>query len=236
MLAAANFEILYLIAAAAYGVFAWWNDRRQKKLLAEEEARRAAAEPTPPLRQDPSGAPAANSEEERMRKFLEALGVPSSTPPPARTPPHPKPEPPKRTPTRPVSPTLAPRPVADAGFPRPFSRPAPVAPPPAPVRPVSVPIPAPYEPEPESEGTRAFRAAAHAVDVTPNAYAQASDADNLRPIGERTVDQISAIPGLEPEYVSPQARALYALLKNRENIQAALVASEVLGPPKALQI
>ena len=92
----AAIDPIILIAAAAYGVFAWFNDRRQKKALAEEEARnRAEGTTTPsqtPLR---PASTLESSEEERMRKFLEALGVPSG---PAPLRPAPQPAPPKPAP------------------------------------------------------------------------------------------------------------------------------------------
>ena len=40
--------------------------------------------------------------------------------------------------------------------------------------------------------------------------------------------------GLEPAYVSPQATALRALLRNPETLRAAFVVREVLGPPPGL--
>jgi hypothetical protein len=231
---------LIWIAAAAYGVVAWFNERKQKKALAEEEARkRAEGGGNTPSR--PSGA-SETSEEERMRKFLEALGVPSGPQsPPLRPSPAPaplKPAPtiaPKPTLPKPASPTLAPRPVA-MPIPRPMvTRPAQVparmAPPPRPKPPI--PEPASYESmdpgrleEPASrvEQVSTDFARMHeqrmAVDTLPSIRIAAAGA-----AGTTSVD---------PRLVSAQGLALREMLRSPESIRAAVVVSEVLGPPKGL--
>ena len=226
---------LIWIAAAAYGVVAWYNERKQKKALAEEEARkRAEGGGNTPLR--PSG-PSETSEEERMRKFLEALGVPSGPQsPPLRPSPAPSPTiAPNPAPLQPASPTLAPRPVA-MPIPRPMvTRPAQVparmAPPPRPKPPV--PEPAPYESmdpgrleEPASsvEQVSTDFARMHeqrmAVDTLPSIRVAAAGA-----AGTTSVD---------PRLVSAQGLALREMLRTPESIRAAVVVSEVLGPPKGL--
>lgn len=228
-LARSEFDLYWLIAAAAYGVFAWWNDRRQKKAMAEEEARRAAAESEVPVSTGSAGpARPTSPEEERMRKFLEALGVPTGSQPSAPPPPVEKPQP-----LKPVSPTLAPRPVA---MPVPQPRPQRPAPTP-PVRPQPKPIPQPVPAFAEVPPLESREPAS-----LETSFGQVS-ADFARMHDERmavsTEPSIAAAAtgnapttGVLPDYVSPQARLLREMLRDPQSIRAAVIVSEVLGPPK----
>ena len=88
MIAAIDGNILFLLIAAAIGVINWLSNRKEQK----------AAKPTEtsekPVRPDPGR----ESEEERMRRFLEALGVPQGQAPPRPVPPRPAPPAPKPLP------------------------------------------------------------------------------------------------------------------------------------------
>ena len=239
MTLAASLEgnLIWLIAAAAYGVFAWYNERKQKKAQ-EEDARRAAANPQA-AGQTPMRSAPAESEEERMRKFLEALGVPSGqqSPPLRPTTPPPKPTPPiapRSAPQKPASPTLAPRPVA-MPLPRPMvTRPAQVparmAPPPRPSRPVE------YEPEPaESRDPGRLEEAAASVEQISTDFArmhgQRMAVDTLPSIQTAAMGA-AGTTRVDARAISAQGLALRELLRNPETMRAAIVVSEVLGPPK----
>jgi hypothetical protein len=224
-------ELIYLIAAAAYGVFAWWNDRRQKKALEEEETRRAA-EPKP--FEPATSAPAApNSEEERTRRFLEALGVPTNQlPPPPRPAPKPKPE------FKPVSPTLAPRPVA-APIPGPMTRR--MEPKPTPTRvpvPVEVLRPAPTRRELPPEEVQQPTEASMAMDQVSTDFAQMHARDLVGPtVASAPMVTTGAAPVtvVERTPISSEMQSLRALLTKPESLRTAIVLREILGPPRCLQ-
>ncbi len=233
---------LIWIAAAAYGVVAWYNERKQKKALAEEEARKRAeggtAENTP-LR--PTGG-VESSEEERMRKFLEALGVPSGPQsPPLRPSPAPaplKPAPtiaPKSAPSKPASPTLAPRPVA-MPIPRPLvTRPAQVparmAPPPRPKPPIHEPASL------ESMDPGRLEEAATSVEQVSTDFARMHEqrmAVDTLPSIRMAATGAAGTTSVDPRLLSAQGLALREMLRTPESIRAAVIVSEVLGPPKGL--
>ena len=232
---------LIWIAAAAYGVVAWYNERKQKKALAEEEARKRAEGSAPgntPLR--PSGG-VESSEEERMRKFLEALGVPSGPQsPPLR--PSPAPAPLKPAPTiapkpapKPASPTLAPRPVA-MPIPRPVvTRPAQVparmAPPPRPKQPIQEPVSL------ESVDPGRLEEPASSVEQVSTDFARMHEqrmAVDTLPSIRMAAAGAAGTTSVDPRLVSAQGLALRNLLRTPESIRAAVIVSEVLGPPKGL--
>ncbi|MEQ1851402.1 MAG: hypothetical protein ABMA01_07400 [Chthoniobacteraceae bacterium] len=101
-------NIIFLIVFAAVGVVNWWLERKKKQAESDEtpQPRRPQARPTV------GPAPAGESEQERLRRFLEALGVPQqpgAPQPPAQSPPRPM---------REITPPPTPRPV-----PRPIERP-----------------------------------------------------------------------------------------------------------------
>ena len=80
-------NLIFLIVFAAVGVVNWWLERRKKQSGSEGSQ-------SPPRPQPRAGGPApgGESEQERLRRFLEALGVPQQpgqTPPPAQPQPRP---------------------------------------------------------------------------------------------------------------------------------------------------
>jgi hypothetical protein len=236
MFAAIEGNLIYLIAAAAYGVFAWWNDRRQKKAAAEEEARQASQPKDPSSSQTAQPAAGAESEQERMRKFLEALGVPSGPQsPPLRPTPTAAPAPPKPAPQKPASPTLAPRPVA-MPIPPPMMRPRPTAAPvhvPKPRPPVVVEEPLPAESrEPGYLQPAAAVAGQVSTDFSRAHQEQMSSAE-LPSIMAAAMGN-APTTGVSARFVSAQGQALRELLRSKESLRAAIVVSEVLGPPKGI--
>jgi hypothetical protein len=217
-------QIIFAIAAAVYGIFVWWNDRRKKKEEEElqkrlAEQRRLAKESGQAETPQPAGQAAESSEQDKLRKFLEALGVPSGQAPP--------PQPPR--PVHPLPPPVIPPPRTPAPPPRPVI----VAPPPlprpvrSPVRPVQVPAPRPVyvslEPAPsesrdpghlETASEEMMRAARHDQTVVPHTVATPA-AMIARPV---------------PVAVA----ALKEALRTKENLRAAFLVREILGPPPGL--
>ena len=172
-----------------------------------------------------------------MRKFLEALGIPSPTQTPPLRPaqsPSPAPKPISPQPEKPASPTLAPRPVA-MPIPRPMM-PRPAAPKPVPAPPViprEVPVFSEGRRHIEVEGEGSTAGGAHLSTAFSQMHAeQAADA-GLPSIATAAAGN-APTTGVAARFVSAQGYALRELLRSRESLRAAIVVSEVLGPPKGL--
>ena len=75
-------NIFFLIIVAAIGLIRLLTHVAEQKKNEETARRNAAAPTTDPVNPAPRGAP--QSEEERVRKFFEALGVPTAAEPPPR--------------------------------------------------------------------------------------------------------------------------------------------------------
>lgn len=158
------------------------------------------------------------SEEERMRRFMEALGIPTTSEPPPkvtrRTEEPPKPLAPVRPP--PVLTPQIPRRQKTEAQKQPPRRPtAPAQPPPSPVPP---PIPlAPLSPPPLS------------VPETVRVEEPAP-----LPAYPTLTDKPYEIP-VRPVSGTRQSADLRALLRRTDSVRQALVLREVLGPPRGLQ-
>ncbi len=231
MLAMIDGQIIFAIGAAIYGVYTWWAEGKKKKEQAELEKRiqennRKAVErgEVPAPRPVTPAAPAGEtSEQERLRRFLEALGVPTGTPPPPQ-PVRPAPQPQPAAPPRAIP---APRTAAPVPVPRPMYQPAPV------VRP----IPAPVRPKPQpalvpaSEPRDLVRAA-----VSDPTTAHEQMVERFDRMG-KGVDSghAEAGPVASVRQVLPAAIAgLRDALRSPESLRAAMIAKEILGPPVGL--
>jgi len=227
MLADTEINIKYLIylAFAIYGVFAWWQENKKKKEAEELEKRvrengpRGVDSPPsseatlrPPSQSAPPRGSGEISEQERLRKFLEALGVPSGAPPqsqprPVQPPPQPVPRPmlgPQPTPVRPVY--QPPVPVLT----RPVVSPTRLVPPPTKPRESFAPGQGGPLDEVEEEVVQ-FRKAASMM-----------------------------VPMSDPEVPAPRRAAvtmpadLREMMRSPQTLRAAIVAREILGPPPGL--
>src|SRR5450432_3669436 len=145
----------------------------------------------PPARPQTMRPQIEETEDERMRKFFDALGIPQTTTPP------PKVAPPR---AKPASPLVAPRPVADLGFPK-----------------QRMPLPRAQEPPPVPR-TLAQKSPP-VISTMPDELARAA------------VFSESSKPGLEPA----TAINVRAMLKSPDNLRAAIILREILGPPGGLQ-
>ena len=90
-LASIEGKVVFMVVAALVGVINWWLEKRKKE--AGGDSPQPPAAPRPPA----SGGQATESEQERLRRFLQALGVPQqpgqAQPQPQRqTPPVPRPQ------------------------------------------------------------------------------------------------------------------------------------------------
>ncbi len=191
-----NDTIIFLVLAGVALLF---------RLFGNMASRRDDSDQSQPNEQSSPRRPAAQSEEERVRKFLEALGVPPGErpPPPARrrtVSPIPSPPPARARPARPepkarrswaqpLPPltTAPPKPAVTEADPAP---PVVAGPPPLPPTPLAVPV------------------------------------TSLPPIAARPAPARRALPATD---------SVGAMLRARGSIRRAIILREVLGPPRGLQ-
>jgi hypothetical protein len=223
-LAAIEGNLIALIIFAAIGVINWL---AQKKQEAEENRPKPAAPESPPPRDRTARE---TEEEERLRKFMEALGLPPNAPPPS----------PRSTTTRP-----------------PIVAHTPASPPPTPVSKRTRPR-LPREPRvtpPRSSPPPLPRGRARSLDEE-DAPALPVEALSLPPLVTRVLPEfetvassITAIPleaaaalaerdayqDREPQRAAP-GNPIADLLRSRDDLRRAILLREVLGPPLGLGI
>lgn len=208
-------QIIFAIAAAAYGVFVWWNDRRKKKQEEEqqkllEEKRRLAKESGQVEAPPAAGQAGEPSDQDKLRKFLEALGVPSGEAPPAQPP----------RPVQPLPPPVIPAPRTPAPPPLPPPLPRPVILAPRPVSPV----------QPVSRKVVVYPSEPVAL--------ESQEAGNLSEVSAEMMRDARAeqkVPTVSMARPTPAAAtALKEALRTPENLRAAFLVREILGPPPGL--
>lgn len=214
MLVLADIEpkVIFVIVAIVVAVIGQWFEAQKKKQAQGEQP--PAPPRRPPLQPNNMG----ESEQERLRRFLENLGVPAPAP---QAPPRVQP---------------APRPVAPpTPAPHPFAQPMPAAKRvvPAHARPPVRNIPRAMEPQPES--TKPSRP----LEESTNAYEQVAEQYEAMAKGVvlSQMDQPPAPAAAVLTLERPQNTlntALRAMLASPQNLRAALLAREILGPPKSL--
>lgn len=202
-LAAADGQFIFYIIFAIIGVVNWL--MKQSK------------ENVPTRKRDASTPMRRETEEERMKRFLEALGVPADQRPPPKVQPRPAPSQP------PQLPKIEPRGSVVSTWPPKLAtqkkRKAP-APPPIPERPA--------RPEPLPELTTASERVRNPDLITPE----------VRDF-ETAASRVSAIPGeklarLDEPEAAREEHALATLLRSRNQLRNAILLREILGPPRGL--
>jgi len=191
-----NDSIIFFVLAALALIFKWLTSKGSGD----------AEEPKPDSPNEPIRRAAPQTEEERVRRFLEALGVPPGTqpPPPAR------------------SRTVTPRPVATPSpkIRRSWAQPLP----PVVTTPEDMPVPS-MTPPPQPEPVFVVQTQpAPATDVPPPLPAEVSARPFAAPVARK-----AAPPR------TPQMTSLRATLRSRERIRQAIILREVLGPPRGLE-
>jgi len=212
------FGIIIVIAVIAY-----------KVMQAAGRSAQNASRPQPPViaRPNPAATQSTRDEQERLRKFLEALGVPAGQLPPSAPPPG---EVRSVRPAQAVPPlpreTAAPQPPAKR---KSYPRTPPVADPVAAGRkippfmrkeaPVLIPTP-----EPEPAAPREYLPAAPTPEFTESS-------DGLGRMNEMILatDPAPAVP------LAPARSRLNEFLRNPDDLRRAIILREIFNPPKGLQ-
>jgi hypothetical protein len=223
---------LFLALLAVVGLLRWLSQMAEDKRNAEAEKRAKGPAQNAPIPRAP-----ATTEEERIRKFMEALGVPTSnapptTPPPAQAPPQ---APPRRPKVMPVDPFPIPRPKTT-----PMPRPAagPVAPPPLiPPAPSAVPTatsaaPPSPPPLPTRETTIFAEPPRRAAAVR-----RAAQEFDVYAVDEVIGDEDASLPeaGQLAQNRAGAAAGLAAQLGSAQGLRDAIVLREIFGPPRSMQ-
>ncbi len=192
--------LIFLVLAGVALAFRWLT-----KQAAEQSEKNSNSQPNErPVR------PPSESEEERVRRFLEALGVPPGTRPPP--PVKPRSVQPRRVATAQPSPPRKVRRSFVQPLPPLVTTPeAPTAPPP--VATVQV------EPPP-------------LVETHPETFVASSSKALVSPV--ETVVRQKRRPSTLAQAPQPPT-SLVALLRTRNNVRQAVILREVLGPPRGLQ-
>lgn len=201
ILAEIDLQLIFFLLMAVFGFISWLSG----KLNPGEK--QPPQQPPGPSRDAPRRRGAAESEEERMRRFLEALGMPADQPP---------------VPQQPVRPQPAPRPVLTTPPPIP-AQPRPVrraVPPPPPrsldeLETTTLPVEQIALASLATQNVREFETVSSTVSATRAVSAYASEAVPQRG---------AALPEL-----------LRATLASPQQLRTAFVLREVLGPPLALR-
>jgi hypothetical protein len=213
-------NIFFLIVVAAIGLIRLLTYVAEQKKNKETARRNAAAPTTDPVNPAPRGAP--QSEEERVRKFFEALGVPTTA------------EPPPRVKPQQVRPASAPKrkilPVDP--FPKPRGRvvePRPIAPLPSPEPP---PLPSAIPPLPTLE-TTVFASVQQAQPEPSRSEFGVRDLDEDVPeeaFSHGGVRIAGAKNSLMPNDFSFPDR-----LATGQGLRDAIILREIFGPPRSMQ-
>ena len=214
-------NLIFLIVFAAVGVVNWWLERKKKQSGSDEQQ-------SPPRPQPRAGGPApgGESEQERLRRFLEALGVPQQ---------------PGQTQPRPV------RQITPAPAPRAITKPV------EPARRAHIPeprriSPAPRPAEPQRPQPRK-RPPIHEVEQMQRAGRLEEPASSIEGVSSEfqhmTMEQLGvpahlaetpATPAtLVRNAAEPVIESLRLALRTRTDLRTAFVTMELLGKPRGLQ-
>ena len=177
----------------------------------EEESRRSTTSTTS---RPPASRPAATSDwEEELRRLL------GGKPPVTKPPPVPAQQPATAPPVRPVI-IQAPRHIPEP--------------------PVGNSIPPPLAGTVMAEAERSVEVQLPTLKESVTAYQRASHLqeqviERLKHVEEMTEKHLASIPTAHRQTVSPDAVRSIALIRNRNTVRSAIIASQIFGPPKGLE-
>ena len=196
-------NVFFLLLLGVAALFKWLTQRAQESKSKQNEAN---DEETSQSNETNSPA-SAGSEEERIRRFLEALGQPTSSPPPRKITPRP---------------TASPKPAAlPSPLPPLTTRPPAVEPTPpvAAMRPPPLPIPAPTRFTPMPIASSAFE--------VRRGQPSTSSRDSMAAFPSTNVPASVRTPLTPPSAL--------ALLTSHDGLRQAVILREIFGPPRSLQ-
>ena len=221
-------NLIFLIVFAAVGVVNWWLERRKKQAGANKN--QSPSRPQPGANAPASGG---DSEQERLRRFLEALGVPQ---PPAQPQPARQGSPPALQPV-PRIPAPAPRairrqvePIRRAPIPEPRRVPTPTRAATA-YRPTQQ-RPAIQEPE-EMQSAGRLEESAAAIENVSAEFEHMTMAQLGVPA--HLADVASKPATLTRNAAAPVVESLRLALRTPADLRTAFVTMELLGKPRGLQ-
>lgn len=211
-------QIIFIALIAIVGLLRWLSQAAENKKNAETARRAGNPPPDAPMQRAP-----ADSEEERIRRFMEALGVPTSSPPlpdarrqPREGPRSSLPPPPAKRSFLPKIPPMAP------AWPPLTSAPPELSPAPAPV---PAREPAILREEPPRRKPRKMEVAA---------------SFEVRDIDERVAEDMP-LPSAQgaPSSEEREARTqtlVERLARSQQGLRDAMVLREIFGPPRSMQM
>ena len=219
-------KLVGLIVFAAVGVINWWLERKKSQVIANEKQ-----SPSRPLR---ANAPATGgeSEQERLRRFLEALGVPQ---PPGQPQPPAKARPPAMQPV-PQSPAPAPRAIRQTVEP---TRRAPISEPrriPTPTRAATYRTVQQRPAVPEREPMRPAGRLEESSSSIENVSAEFQHMTMAQlGVPAHLADTASTPATLTRNAAAPVVESLRLALRTPADLRTAFVTMELLGKPRGLQ-
>lgn len=214
-------DYLFLVIMLVFGLINWVANKIKEGKAPPQPPQRRESQPGP--RPMASAPPSRNAEEERMRRFLEALGVPQDeAPAPPPPPPRPAPLPVAPPPRKPVVTRTAPPPLPRE---QPSLDEAELTN--EPVEHIHLPE-LPHAPVPEFETISSRVSANRDGDFV-------TVASSISAVPPCPVHRDKEIP--PPAQAAPRIdySAILARLRSRPDVRAALILSEILGPPRSLR-
>ena len=204
-------NVVFLLLLAVAALFKWLTQKAQESGKKSDAARREQTSQTNPS----TPVAPAESEEERVRRFLEALGQPSSAPPPRKITQRP-PASPKHVVLPHVGPYASPLPPLT-------TQPPPLV---ETMRQVSAILPPPLpQPEPDRVAAEQFEAPVFEVQ-----RAQSPSSSSRQP---GAAFPSTNIPASSPPLVTTPS--ILTLLKSSDGVRQAVILREIFGPPRSLQ-
>ncbi len=222
-LASIEGKVVFMVVAAIVGVINWWLEKRKKEMGSDSPQPPAAPRPTA------AGSATNESEQERLRRFLQALGVPQQ---PGQA----QPQPQRQTP-----PTARPQPQQQAAI-RPRDRRPQVAK--AVAKPAQKAVrrqaqPVLSEPE-EMHRTGRIEEAASSIERISGEFGAMNVRVQMPPA--QTLSQpphlamgTAGTTTVSERIGNPLVASLRRTLTTPAEIRTAFLAAELLGPPRGLQ-
>jgi len=225
-LAAIEGKLIFFAVFAVVGVINWWLEKQ--KLKSGKGTPPPSDRANRPIPEDTGS----DSEQERLRRFLEALGVPQPQPP--QQPPQPQPQ-------RQIPATPQPQPFRGTAVIRKRDRQTRAAQPARPTQKIiRQPISPVIQPQPEMPRTARIEEAASSIERISGEFGTMNVKVEMPPVQPLETPKHLATANAGTTSVleregNPLVASLRRTLTNPTDIRAAFLAAELLGPPRGLQ-